>query len=48
MQIVIEFIILSKEAIASLRQGFCLIFIVDKLKNFTANNLFKLLELVMY
>ena len=25
-----------------------LIFIVDELKNFAANNLFKLLELVMY
>ena len=53
MQKVTDALFSLKEAIASLRfSGFVtkcfLIFIVDEVKNFAANNLFQVDELVMY
>ena len=53
MQKVTDALFSLKEAIASLRfRGFVtkcfLIFIVDEVKNFAANNLFRVDELVMY
>ena len=53
MQKVIETLFSLQEVIASfVPQGFVtkyfFIFIIDKVKNLEANNIFKLLELVMY
>ena len=48
MQNVTDALFSLKEATASLRLGVFLIFIVDEVKNFAVNNIFKLLELVMY